>query len=78
MLRPTWIENGIDVMFPIEYSNWKADIKKLREKYGKAVRGVGGMNKGGLRPELRRGRRRGRTAARPRGAGRLHSLPPTI
>ena len=44
-LIPTWIENGIDVMFPIEVGTWNASIKPWREKYGKAIRGVGGANK---------------------------------
>ncbi len=44
-LVPTWIENGINVMFPIEVGTWGASIEAWRKKYGKAIRGVGGMNK---------------------------------
>lgn len=44
-LIPTWIKNGVNTMFPIEYGTWKANIKPWREKYGKQIRGVGGMNK---------------------------------
>ena len=44
-LIPTWIENGVNVMFPIEVGTWNASIKPWREKYGKDLRGVGGMNK---------------------------------
>ena len=44
-LIPTWIENGIDVMFPIEVGTWNASIEPWRKKYGKQLRGVGGVNK---------------------------------
>ena len=44
-LMPTWINNGVNTMFPIEVGTWDANIKPWREKYGKELRGVGGMNK---------------------------------
>jgi hypothetical protein len=44
-LIPTWISNGVNTMFPIEVGTWNASIKPWREKYGKEIRGVGGMNK---------------------------------
>jgi uroporphyrinogen decarboxylase len=44
-LIPAWIDNGVNVMFPIEVGTWNASIKPWREKYGKAIRGVGGMAK---------------------------------
>jgi len=44
-LLPIWLENGVNTMFPIEVGTWNASIQPWREKYGKAVRGVGGMNK---------------------------------
>ncbi len=44
-LIPTWLENGVNTMFPIEVGTWEASIKPWREKYGKQIRGVGGMNK---------------------------------
>ena len=44
-LVPTWIENGVNVMFPIEVGTWHASIQPWREKYGREVRGVGGMDK---------------------------------
>ena len=44
-LVPIWLENGVNTMFPIEVGTWDANIKPWREKYGKALRGVGGMNK---------------------------------
>lgn len=44
-LIPTWIENGVNTMFPIEVGTWGANIRPWREKYGKELRGVGGMDK---------------------------------
>lgn len=44
-LIPTWLNNGVNTMFPIEVGTWDASIKPWREKYGKELRGVGGMNK---------------------------------
>jgi len=44
-LIPTWLENGVNTMFPIEVGTWNASLAPWREQYGKALRGVGGMNK---------------------------------
>lgn len=44
-LLPIWLENGVNTMFPIEVGTWDASIAPWREKYGKQLRGVGGMNK---------------------------------
>ncbi len=44
-LIPTWIENGVNTMFPIEVGTWDANIAPWRETYGKRLLGVGGMNK---------------------------------
>ena len=44
-LIPTWIENGVNTMFPVEVGTWGASIAPWREKYGKELRGVGGMDK---------------------------------
>jgi len=44
-LVPTWIENGVNTMFPIEVGTWGGSIKKWRQKYGRDIRGVGGVNK---------------------------------
>ncbi len=44
-LIPTWLENGVNTMFPIEVGTWNASLTPWREKYGKELRGVGGMNK---------------------------------
>ena len=45
LLIPTWIENGVNTMFPIEVGTWNASIAPWRERYGKELRGVGGMDK---------------------------------
>jgi len=44
-LIPTWVNNGVNTMFPIEVGTWGASIRPWREKYGRRIRGVGGMNK---------------------------------
>jgi uroporphyrinogen decarboxylase len=44
-LIPIWFENGVNTMFPIEVGTWHASIEPWREKYGRELRGVGGMNK---------------------------------
>ncbi|MBN1863727.1 MAG: hypothetical protein JW808_02375 [Victivallales bacterium] len=44
-LIPTWIANGVNIMFPIEVGTWHASIKPWRETYGREMRGVGGMDK---------------------------------
>jgi uroporphyrinogen decarboxylase len=44
-LIPTWLENGVNTMFPIEVGVWDGSFGPWRKKYGKALRGVGGMNK---------------------------------
>ena len=44
-LVPTWVNNGVNTMFPIEVGTWRADIKPWREQFGKELRGVGGMDK---------------------------------
>lgn len=44
-LVPIWLENGVNTMFPIEVGTWNASIAPWRAKYGKELRGVGGMDK---------------------------------
>lgn len=44
-LVPIWLENGVNVMFPIEVGTWNASLEPWRARYGRAIRGVGGMNK---------------------------------
>lgn len=44
-LLPTWLQNGVNTMFPIEVGTWDASISPWREQYGKGLLGVGGMDK---------------------------------
>jgi uroporphyrinogen decarboxylase len=44
-LVPIWLENGVNTMFPIEVGVWNGSIEPWREKYGRELRGVGGMDK---------------------------------
>ncbi len=44
-LLPTWVENGINTMFPIEVSTWGGSYARMHERYGARVSGIGGMNK---------------------------------
>jgi len=44
-LIPTWIENGVNIMFPMEVGTWNASLAPWRERYGRELRGVGGVNK---------------------------------
>ena len=44
-LIPTWLENGVNTMFPIEVGTWGASIAPWREKYGRRLLGVGGVSK---------------------------------
>ncbi len=44
-LIPAWFANGVNTMFPIEVGTWNASIAPWREKFGRELRGVGGMNK---------------------------------
>lgn len=44
-LVPIWLKNGVNTMFPIEVGTWNGNIKPWREKYGKELLGVGGMDK---------------------------------
>ena len=44
-LVPTWLDNGVNTMWPMEYGTWEFDFGDLRKKYGKELRGFGNMNK---------------------------------
>ncbi|MCC7493230.1 MAG: hypothetical protein IT204_12810 [Fimbriimonadaceae bacterium] len=44
-LLPIWLENGVNVMFPIEVGTWEADFTPWRHQYGRELRGVGGLDK---------------------------------
>ena len=44
-LIPTWIANGVNTMFPIEVGTWNASIAPWRARWGRDLRGIGGMDK---------------------------------
>ncbi|MBQ8407792.1 MAG: hypothetical protein IJY39_02895 [Clostridia bacterium] len=48
-LLPTWVENGVNTMFPIEVGVWGDQFAPARARFGKEVLGVGGMDKTALR-----------------------------
>ena len=50
-LIPTWIENGVNVLFPIEVGVWGDQFEAARKKYGEKLLGVGGMDKTALRKD---------------------------
>ena len=48
-LLPTWFENGVNVMFPIEIGVWGDQFEPARRRFGEGMLGVGGMDKTALR-----------------------------
>lgn len=48
-LLPTWVENGVNTMFPIEVGVWGDQFEPARRKFGRDILGVGGMDKTALR-----------------------------
>lgn len=50
-LLPTWYENGVNTMFPIEVGVWGDQFAPARKKFGSGMLGVGGMNKLALRED---------------------------
>ena len=50
-LLPTWFENGVNTMFPIEVGVWGDQFEPARKKFGPGMRGVGGMDKIALRKD---------------------------
>ena len=50
-LLPTWFNNGVNVMFPIEIGVWGDQFEKARNKFGNGMLGVGGMDKTALRKD---------------------------
>jgi len=50
-LLPTWFDNGVNTMFPIEVGTWGDQFAPAREKFGKEMRGVGAMDKTVLRKD---------------------------
>lgn len=50
-LLSTWIENGVNVLFPIEIGTWGDQFEPARKKYGERILGVGGMDKTAFRKD---------------------------
>lgn len=50
-LLPTWFENGVNTMFPIEVGVWGDQFEPARVKFGKGMLGVGGMDKTAFRKD---------------------------
>ena len=50
-VQSTWIENGVNVLFPIEIGTWGDQFEPARKKYGEKVLGVGGMDKTAFRKD---------------------------
>jgi hypothetical protein len=44
-LVPIWLKNGVNTMFPIEVGTWNGNIGSWRKRYGRTLRGVGGVDK---------------------------------
>ena len=50
-LIPTWLDNGVNVLFPIEVGVWGDQFEAARKKYGERILGIGGMDKTALRKD---------------------------
>ena len=50
-LLPIWFENGVNTMFPIEVGVWGDQFEVARNKFGKGMLGVGGMDKTAFRKD---------------------------
>lgn len=50
-LLPTWYDNGVNTMFPIEVGVWGDQFEPARQKFGEGMLGVGGMDKTAFRKD---------------------------
>ena len=50
-LLPTWFENGVNTMFPIEVGVWGDQFEAARGRFGRGMLGVGGMDKTAFRKD---------------------------
>ena len=50
-LIPTWLDNGVNVLFPIEVGVWGDQFEAARNKHGERLLGVGGMDKTAFRKD---------------------------
>lgn len=44
-LIPSWLESGVDIIFPLEVGTWDHTPEKVRNKFGRDVKIFGGINK---------------------------------
>jgi hypothetical protein len=44
-LVPCWLDSGFDILFPVEVGTWGASPARLRRKFGKQLRMMGGVDK---------------------------------
>lgn len=44
-LLPNWLESGVNVIFPVEPGTWGATPERVRARFGKELRIIGGFNK---------------------------------
>ncbi len=50
-IQSTWIENGVNVLFPMEIGVWGDQFAAARERFGNKQLGVGGMDKTAFRKD---------------------------
>ena len=50
-LQRTWLENGVNILYPIEIGVWGDQFEAARNRFGKRQLGVGGMDKTALRKD---------------------------
>ena len=50
-LIPTWLENGVNLMFPLEIGVWGDQFEAARGKYGEQLLAIGGMDKTAFRKD---------------------------
>lgn len=50
-IQSTWVENGVNTLFPIEVGVWGDQFEPARQRFGNRVLGVGGMDKTALRKD---------------------------
>jgi uroporphyrinogen decarboxylase len=44
-LTPCWIESGFDILFPLEPGTWGGDPRDFRNRFGRELRMMGGVDK---------------------------------